>query len=108
MTAISTPRPSLLEEAVAIQATIPYMEPPYWYYPVEQTLGAVKLQAGDAETAARYFQAALTTAPGNGWSLFGLHEAQIAMGDDAGAKVTGERLDEAWVGPDALLTLDRL
>ncbi len=99
---------SLLEEAIAIEATIPYMEPPYWYYPVEQTLGAVKLQAGDAEAAARHFQAALTTAPGNGWSLFGLHEAQVAMGDVAGAKVTGERLDEAWVGPDALLSLDRL
>jgi tetratricopeptide (TPR) repeat protein len=99
---------SLLEEAIAIEATIPYMEPPYWYYPVEQTLGAVKLQAGDAEAAARHFQAALASAPNNGWSLFGLHEAQMAMGDAAGAKVTGERLGEAWIGPGALLTLDRL
>jgi tetratricopeptide (TPR) repeat protein len=99
---------TLLEEAAAIQATIPYMEPPYWYYPVEQTLGAVKLQAGDPAAAARHFQAALTTAPNNGWSLFGLHEAQRALGDDAAAAVTAERLAEAWVGPRELLTLDRL
>jgi tetratricopeptide (TPR) repeat protein len=98
----------LLEEAVAIQAAIPYMEPPYWYYPVEQSLGAVALAAGDAEAAARHFQAALTTAPNNGWSLFGLHEAQRAKGDEAAAKVTAERLAEAWVGPDDLLALDRL
>src|SRR6267378_2761295 len=26
-----------LEAAVAIQDTLPYMEPPYWYYPVRQT-----------------------------------------------------------------------
>jgi len=30
-----------LEAAVAIQDTLPYMEPPYWYFPVRQTLGAV-------------------------------------------------------------------
>jgi tetratricopeptide (TPR) repeat protein len=98
----------LLEEAAAIQATIPYMEPPYWPYPVEQTLGAVKLQAGDAAAAAGHFQAALMTAPNNGWSLFGLHEAQVAAGDEAAAKVTAERLAEAWVGDDALLSLERL
>jgi hypothetical protein len=98
----------LLEEAVAIQATIPYMEPPYWYYPVEQSLGALHLAAGDPEAAAAQFQAALTTAPNNGWSLYGLHEAQRAMGDKAAAEVTAERLAEAWVGPDDLLTLERL
>ncbi len=98
----------LLEEAVSIQATIPYMEPPYWYYPVEQSLGAVKLAAGDGAAAARHFQAALTMAPNNGWSLYGLREAQLATGDEAAAKVTAERLAEAWVGPDELLTLDRL
>ena len=98
----------LLEEAVAIQATIPYMEPPFWYYPVEQTLGAVQLAAGDPEAAAARFQAALVTAPNNGWSLFGLHEAQLAMGDEAAAEVTAEQLEEAWVGPAELLSLERL
>jgi hypothetical protein len=30
------------------------------------------------------------------------------MGDTAAAEVTAERLAEAWVGPDDLLTLERL
>lgn len=98
----------LLEEAVVLQAGIPYMEPPYWYYPVEQTLGAVRLAKGDAVAAARHFQSALMTAPNNGWSLHGLLQAQRAMGDDAAAKVTEARLAEAWVGTTDLLTLDRL
>ena len=30
-----------LEAAVMLQDKLPYMEPPYWYYSVRQTLGAV-------------------------------------------------------------------
>ncbi len=36
------------EQAVAIQDTLPYLEPPYWYYPVRQSLGAALLRAGRA------------------------------------------------------------
>ena len=35
-----------LEGAIKLEDTIAYMEPPYWSYPVRQTLGAVQLQAG--------------------------------------------------------------
>lgn len=99
---------SRLLEAMALQETVPYMEPPYWHYPVVQSLAAVKLMAGEPEEAARLFQDALMAAPNNGWSLFGLREAQRAMGDEAGAKVTAELLDRAWVGPTELLQLERL
>jgi len=30
------------------------------------------------------------------------------MGDEAAAEVTAEQLAEAWVGPDELLSLERL
>jgi tetratricopeptide (TPR) repeat protein len=99
---------SRLLEAVALQATVPYMEPPYWHYPVVQTLAAVELMAGEPEAASRHFQDALVATPNNGWSLFGLMEAQRAMGDEAGAKVTADLLDQAWVGPRDLLRLERL
>ncbi len=99
---------SRLMEAVALQETIPYMEPPYWHYPVIQSLAAVKLMAGEPEEAARLFQDALVTAPNNGWSLFGLMEAQRAMGDEAAAEVTAELLDRAWIGAPELLRLERL
>jgi hypothetical protein len=32
--------------AIAIEDRLPYMEPPYWYYPIRQSLGAVLLMAG--------------------------------------------------------------
>src|SRR5262247_3945184 len=60
------------EEAAAIQDTLPYTEPPYWYYPVRQTLGAALLQAGRLAEAEDQFQRALKRAPANGWSYYGL------------------------------------
>ena len=41
-------------DAVAIQDGLPYTEPPYWYYPVRQSLGAVLLQAGHAGGSGRH------------------------------------------------------
>ena len=53
-----------LREAAAIQDALPYMEPPYWYYPVRQTLAAVLLEAGrPAEAAAASSRQACTTRP---------------------------------------------
>ena len=40
------------EAAVTAQNGLPYMEPPYWYVPVDQTLGAILLKKGDAPAAA--------------------------------------------------------
>jgi tetratricopeptide (TPR) repeat protein len=65
-----------LAEAVTIQDRLPYMEPPFWYYPVRQSLGAVRLQAGDTAAAKADFQAALKEAPNNVWALRGLKEAE--------------------------------
>jgi len=87
-----------LREAASIQAALPYMEPPYWYYPVRQTLGAVLLEDGQADAAIREFQASLMEAPNNAYALFGLMSAQEAAGDAAGAKVTQALFDKAWAG----------
>src|SRR5262249_8504257 len=40
------------QAAAGVQDNIPYMEPPYWYYPVRQSLGAELLKAGRREEAA--------------------------------------------------------
>jgi hypothetical protein len=42
---------SKFEAAVVIEAEIPYDEPPKWFYPVRQKLGAVLLDAGKAGEA---------------------------------------------------------
>jgi tetratricopeptide (TPR) repeat protein len=96
------------QEAAALQDGMPYMEPPYWYYPVRQSLGAALLQAGRAAEAVDAFKAALKEAPNDGWAIYGLMEAQKKLGDDAGAKVSEAELAKAWIGPRDLLDLSKL
>src|SRR5262249_5111697 len=97
-----------LERAVAIEDGLPYMEPPFWYYPVRQSVGAVLVLQGQAERAATVFRDSLELAPNNGWALFGLREAQAAQGDKAGADETDRLLRAAWAGDPTLLALERL
>lgn len=98
-----------LREAIALQDTLPYMEPPYWYYPVRQTLGAVLLQQGRSEEAVAAFRQALKQSPRNGWALWGLMQAETAAGkSDSHLAATRAAFAEAWLGSHSLLTLDRL
>jgi tetratricopeptide (TPR) repeat protein len=96
------------EIAVSIQDTLAYMEPPYWYYPVRQTLGAALVQAGRAPEAETIFAQALENTPKNGWALYGLMEAQKAQGKQDEAQATQKRLQQAWMGDPAQLDLGRL
>ena len=84
----------LLREAVDIQLTLPYSEPPFWHYPVRQSLGTALLRQGDAEAARAVFEADLVEFPENGWSLHGLRHT-LARTDDSVATVD-DRLNAAW------------
>lgn len=95
-------------KAQAIEGTLPYQEPPFWYYPVGQSLGAALLAAGKAEEARDAFKQALFVAPGNGWALWGLAKAERALGHDLEARAAEAALDRAWLGDRRLLTLERL
>jgi tetratricopeptide (TPR) repeat protein len=96
------------EEAAALQDGLPYMEPPYWYYPVRQSLGAALVQAGRLDEAEDQFRRALKRAPNNGWSYYGLSELYRARGDaDAASKAEAE-LAKTWIGDRALLQLSKL
>ena len=68
-------------EAVKLQDNIAYTEPPYWYYPVRQSLGAALLLGGKANEAIQVFRETLLRVPNNGWALFGLASAYAADGD---------------------------
>lgn len=95
-------------KAQAIEGTLPYQEPPFWYYPVGQSLGAALLAAGKAEEARDAFKQALFVAPGNGWALWGLAKAERALGHDLEARAAEAALDRAWLGDRRLLALERL
>src|SRR5438477_12793412 len=58
-----------LSEAVKIQDGHWFTEPPPWYFPVRQALGAVLLQAGRAREAEQVYREDLARNPDNGWSL---------------------------------------
>jgi tetratricopeptide (TPR) repeat protein len=96
------------EKAAALEEQLAYMEPPYWYYPVRQSLGAVLLQKGDLDGAEQAFRSSLIRAPNNGWALFGLAEVYKKRGDMQRASATEELLGKAWAGERQQLDLARL
>jgi tetratricopeptide (TPR) repeat protein len=96
------------ERAAALQDGLPYMEPPYWYYPVRQSLAVALMQAGRLDDAEVQFQRALKRAPANGWSRYGLAELYKARGKPEQAKKMEEELAKTWIGDRQQLQLSRL
>ena len=84
----------LLREAVDIQLTLPYSEPPFWHFPVRQALGTALSRQGDADAARAVFEADLAEFPENGWSLQGLRAALAGSGRSTGD--IERRLEAAW------------
>lgn len=97
-----------LETAMVMQDEMFYSEPSYWYFPVRQMLGAALLMDGQAHRAEAVFIRALVDAPNNGWALFGLREAQAALGNEAAAKYADTLFRQAWLGDADTLRLDAL
>ena len=96
------------EKAAALQDALPYTEPPYWYYPIRQSLAAALLQAGRFDEAEQQFQRALARAPANAWSYFGLAELYKARGNTAGANQAEADLARTWIGDRRLLQISNL
>jgi tetratricopeptide (TPR) repeat protein len=96
------------QAAAGVEDSIPYMEPPYWYYPVQQSLGAALLQAGRAKEAAEQFRAALDRARNSAWALYGLTQAAKAAGDSATADEAAGAFAKSWRGDPSFLSLERL
>jgi tetratricopeptide (TPR) repeat protein len=93
--------------AVEREDALPYMEPPYWYYPVRHSLGAALLQAGQPEEAERVYREDLERFPANGWALKGLAESLRAQGRDTEADAVRQQLQSAWEGADVELIASR-
>jgi Tfp pilus assembly protein PilF len=84
------------------------MEPPYWYYPVRQSLAVALMEAGRLDEAEGQFRRALARAPNNGWSHYGLAELYRTRGDAASARKAEAELAKTWVGDRQLLDLSKL
>ncbi len=96
-----------LEEGVSRELALVYMEPPPWYFPVRQALGAVLLENGRSAEAEQVYRADLKKNPKNGWSLMGLALALDAQGKSAQAELARRGLSFAWERSDVTLRSSR-
>ena len=96
-----------LEQAVRIQDAQIYTEPPRWYFPLRQALGAVLLDAGRAEQAEAVYRLDLAQHPRNGWSLYGLARSLREQGRDPEAAAIETGFTNAWERADIKLAASR-
>jgi tetratricopeptide (TPR) repeat protein len=95
-------------QALTIEDRISYMEPPWWYFPVSQSLGGALYRAGRYGEAQQAFTAALAKYPGNGWALYGLAASEQKLGRRAQAAAATAALNRAWMGDPKWLRMERL
>jgi hypothetical protein len=81
-----------LREAVAIQDSLVYAEPPSWFYPVRESLGAALFLDGQMHEAERTFRDDLARNPRNPRSLFGLLQVLQSTGRSYDAGVVQAEL----------------
>jgi hypothetical protein len=98
----------MLREAVVIQDTLKYGEPPDWFFPVRESLGAALLMIGDAAGAEKVFRADLDRNPRNPRSLFGLHQVLIQQKRDYDAGFIQKQFEASWKGGAQPLKLEDL
>lgn len=93
----------LLEEAVAIEDTLGYGEPPMWLQPVRHTLGAVYLKVARYADAERVYREDLAKWRENGWSLFGLSRALEEQGKTKEALAARQDYERVWSGAEKMI-----
>ncbi len=89
---------AMLRNAVAIQDTLKYGEPPDWFFPVRESLGAALLMSGNAAEAEKVFRDDLERNPRNPRSLFGLQQALKAQDQTYDAGFVEDQFKASWKG----------
>ena len=95
------------KDAAALEASLPYTEPPYWHQPTAHLLGAALIQAHRPVEAEAVYRTSLKTYRDDGWALFGLAQALDAQAKSAEAADARRAFEKAWVFADVKLTASR-
>lgn len=95
-------------EAVQIEDGLNYGEPPEWFYPVRESLGAALLSAGKASEAKQVFRDDLQRNPRNPRSLFGLMHCLKTQQRDNDAAWVERQFKESWKSADTKLEISAL
>ena len=94
--------------AVDAQDRLAYDEPPPWYYPVRESLGAALLLDGQKEEAEKTFREDLDRNPRNPRSLFGLWECLKARKKTADAEWIRNAFQDAWKSSEVDIRMEDL
>jgi tetratricopeptide (TPR) repeat protein len=94
--------------AVELQDAFVYDEPPAWYYPVRESLGAALLRAGKAADAEAVFREGIRRSPRNGRMLFGLRESLKAQQNAEAAEWVDREYREAWKRAEVAVRIEDL
>lgn len=98
----------MLREAVSVQDKLNYGEPPDWFSPVRESLGAALLVNGAAADAEKTFREDLDRNPRNPRSLFGLQQALRAQKRDYDAGFVERQFQASWKGGNTQLKVANL
>jgi tetratricopeptide (TPR) repeat protein len=99
---------SYWEKAVEVEDKLYYGEPPEWFYPVRESLGAALLLNGQADRAEAVFRADLEQHPRNPRSLLGLLKSLEAQSKTANVEEVRREFVVAWKNADVPLELGDL
>lgn len=94
--------------AVENQDRLSYDEPPDWYYPVRESLGAALLLSGKPAEAEIVFREGVNRTPHNGRMLFGLLQSLKAQNKQNDAEWVESEFQSAWAGSDITLRMEDL
>ena len=98
----------LMRTAVKLQDEMPYSEPPPWFYPVRESLGALLLRQGSAAEAEAVFGECLRRSPNDPRALLGLSAALLTQGRKSQASTEHARFETAWRSSDGPVGLKDL
>jgi len=97
--------------AVIKEDMLNYNEPPDWFYPSRESLGAALLRARRFPQAEQAFRDDLTRNPKNGRSLYGLWQTMLASRkalETPAVEAAEKQFREAWKHADVMLSLDEM
>ena len=99
---------TLLKEAVALEDSLNFQEPPDWFFSVRHNLGAVQIEAGEYEDAVTTFEEDLKVLPKNGWAQHGLKLAYKKMDNQEMVQQMDALLQNSWATADVNIETSRI
>ena len=90
-----------LREALKLEDSLRYDEPPSWMIPLRHVIGATLMKADRFVEAEQVYREDLSRLPDNGWSLYGLAQSLRRQGKNASERRAVEaRFRTIWAKAD--------